>query len=53
MISQNILFVSNGNAKSKDREFNLKGKKQVHEKTGVNLEIEINIVMKKKNLKRF
>ena len=52
MISQNIvIFVNNGNAKSKDIENLIRRvKKQVHEKTGVNLELEINIVGEKEKI---
>ena len=46
-------FVNNGNAKSTDIE-NLinKVKKKFHEKTGVNLELEIKIVGEKKKFNR-
>ena len=53
MISQKHcnFFVNNGNAKSKDIENLIRRvKKQVHEKTGVNLELEINIVGEKEKI---
>ena len=52
MIPKTLYFVNNGNAKSKDIENLIRSKKASSRKTGVNLELEINIVGEKEKFKK-